>query len=291
MAYTHFNKVSGVTGLGVGAKGSEVVVADSSGNLTHGGTALTATAAELNIMDGVTSTALEINSVDKSAKSVFFDDFNMYQASFTEADSPYVLNSGSDGASVDAAISAAAGGTVALACGAGNGTDGVDLSNMIIAYPYTASAGNLTFEARVKVSAITNAQFFVGFTDVTTLELPVTIADTTVTTVMSDGVGFAYDAAATTDQWYCCGVKSNTDATGQAISGVAPKTSYQLLKIIIDTDGAGATFYIDGTLVGTLTANAVTAATAIYAGVHCSGDGTASKTLTCDYISVSHDRV
>ena len=48
MGYTHFDKVSGENGLAVGKKGSEVVVADSSGNLSHGGTALTATAAQLN---------------------------------------------------------------------------------------------------------------------------------------------------------------------------------------------------------------------------------------------------
>lgn len=48
MGYVHYDKVSGVSGLGVGAKGSEVEVADSFGNLSHGGTALAATAAELN---------------------------------------------------------------------------------------------------------------------------------------------------------------------------------------------------------------------------------------------------
>jgi hypothetical protein len=62
MGYTHYDKVSGETGLAVGVKGSEIVVADSSGNLTHGGTAITATAAELNQMDGVVSTAAQLNS-------------------------------------------------------------------------------------------------------------------------------------------------------------------------------------------------------------------------------------
>ena len=62
MGYTHYDKVSGETGLAVGVKGSEIVVADSSGNLTHGGTAITATAAELNQMAGVVSTAAQLNS-------------------------------------------------------------------------------------------------------------------------------------------------------------------------------------------------------------------------------------
>lgn len=62
MGWTHFSKVSGVNGVGVGAKGSEVEIADSSGNLSHGGTAVSATATELNIMDGVTATTAEINT-------------------------------------------------------------------------------------------------------------------------------------------------------------------------------------------------------------------------------------
>ena len=48
MGYTHFEKVSGKTGLGVGKKGSEIVVANSSGNLFQAGTQVTSTAAEIN---------------------------------------------------------------------------------------------------------------------------------------------------------------------------------------------------------------------------------------------------
>ncbi len=64
MGYTHFDKVAGENGIAVGAKGSETTVADSSGSLYQGGTKVTATAAELNIMDGVTATAAEINKLD-----------------------------------------------------------------------------------------------------------------------------------------------------------------------------------------------------------------------------------
>jgi len=51
MGYTHFDKVSGKNGLAVGAKGSEVVVANASGNLHQAGTQITATADELNLND------------------------------------------------------------------------------------------------------------------------------------------------------------------------------------------------------------------------------------------------
>jgi len=52
MGYTHFDKVSGKNGLAVGAKDSEVTVADSSGYLYQVGTKITATAAEINKLDG-----------------------------------------------------------------------------------------------------------------------------------------------------------------------------------------------------------------------------------------------
>ena len=55
MAYTHFDKVSGINGIGVGKKGSEIAVADSTGQLRQTGTAVTATAAEINKLAGVTA--------------------------------------------------------------------------------------------------------------------------------------------------------------------------------------------------------------------------------------------
>lgn len=48
MGYTRFNKVVGQAGVYVGANGSEVQVADSSGVPSIAGVALTATAAEIN---------------------------------------------------------------------------------------------------------------------------------------------------------------------------------------------------------------------------------------------------
>jgi hypothetical protein len=47
MAFSHFKRLSGILGLWVGKAGAEVQVADASGNLSHGGTALLA-ATDLN---------------------------------------------------------------------------------------------------------------------------------------------------------------------------------------------------------------------------------------------------
>lgn len=61
MGKTHFDAVSGETGLYVGVKGSEIQVASSTGQLSQSGTAITSSAEELNTMDGVLATAAEIN--------------------------------------------------------------------------------------------------------------------------------------------------------------------------------------------------------------------------------------
>jgi hypothetical protein len=80
MGYTHHDKVSGVNGLAVGAKGSEIVVAGATGSLYQNGDVITATAAEINaiaggglsaaelgILDGATVTTAELNTLDASA--------------------------------------------------------------------------------------------------------------------------------------------------------------------------------------------------------------------------------
>jgi len=64
--YSHIGKPSGEEGLFVGAAGSEVQVASSTGQLYQSGTALTATAAELNLLHGVTATTTELNQIDNA---------------------------------------------------------------------------------------------------------------------------------------------------------------------------------------------------------------------------------
>jgi len=64
MGTTHFDKVSGITGVYVGKKGAEVAVASLTGQLYQSGTAVTSTAAELNVLDGITTTVAELNILD-----------------------------------------------------------------------------------------------------------------------------------------------------------------------------------------------------------------------------------
>ena len=62
--YAHIGKPSGEEGIFVGVEGSEVQVASATGGLYQSGTEVTASAAELNILDGVTASTAEINLVD-----------------------------------------------------------------------------------------------------------------------------------------------------------------------------------------------------------------------------------
>ena len=48
MGYTHFDKVSGINGIGVGKKGAEKQIANADGHLYQGETEITATGAEIN---------------------------------------------------------------------------------------------------------------------------------------------------------------------------------------------------------------------------------------------------
>lgn len=70
MGYTHIDKPVGKEGVFVGAKGAEVQVASSTGALYQSGTAITATAAELNKLSGVTKTTTQINQGTDSYEAV-----------------------------------------------------------------------------------------------------------------------------------------------------------------------------------------------------------------------------
>ena len=63
MGYTHFDKVSGINGIGVGKKGAEKQIADADGHLYQGETEITATGAELNLLAGCGLSALQLQKL------------------------------------------------------------------------------------------------------------------------------------------------------------------------------------------------------------------------------------
>lgn len=218
-------------------------------------------------------------------KVVLFDHFTNQ---VTEAASPWILNSGTNGTAVDPAFNAQMGGVWRLTSGVDGGGFAADGSQMVGAVPWTANMGGLVFETKLHINtAITTVRVNAGLTDVTSLELPASINGTTVTTNLSDGCVFVYDTEQTTDQWYAIGVDTNTDATGNAITGVAPVADiWQVLRIEVDRDGVGASFFVNGTRVGRLTANATTPTVNLYPTVIVSSTTTTSRLVDVDYILV-----
>jgi peptidoglycan hydrolase-like protein with peptidoglycan-binding domain len=97
MGYTHNKGFSATeSGFAVGEKNNEITVIDSSGNLYQAGTQITATAAELNILDDATVTTAELNELDLSAVGAVskIKKINMTAADFednTEVDTGWDL--------------------------------------------------------------------------------------------------------------------------------------------------------------------------------------------------------
>lgn len=157
---------------------------------------------------------------------------------------------------------------------------------------WKASNGGLELEVRfLPVSAVTTVAYFVGFTDTlatTTLEEPITLSGTTFTTNATDAVGFVYDTAATTDNWYAMGVKNGTDATA-VDTGYAPTVGVDILRIAVNKDG-DAYFYIDGVEVGVVE-DAITPTVSITPIVSVMARTTTSRSVDVDYIAIKMDRV
>jgi len=221
----------------------------------------------------------------------FFDDFT--QQTLTEVDGMWIENSGTDAQAVDAAIVATAeGGQITIVSGNLDGTMAADGSQVVGHLPVQADSGGVVFETRLHIdTAITTVSVCAGLTDSTSLEEPASIATATITTVLSDGVVFCFDSAATTKQWYAIGVDTNTDATGNALTGSAPVAdTFQVLRIELDADGATARFYVDGVFKIGLTANAATPTVNLFPTVTVNATTTTSRSVDIDYIYVGHNR-
>lgn len=221
-------------------------------------------------------------------RTVLFDDFH---GPFVDATTG-LWNSvaGSDDLAVAAAFDAAeVGGAIDLNCGDGNGTPAADLSAVHgLSIGWTISKAPLVFQIGVKLSAITNVEVFVGFTDAIATEIAYTMSGTTLTAVADDGAGFLFDTSATTDNWKGVG---SLGTSGQAVDlGTAPTAAtYQELRLEVDGSG-NATFLIDGTQVGALSTLVDTTSLVPVMSINGDGSNTATRVLTVDYIHVSQAR-
>lgn len=223
---------------------------------------------------------------------LIYDDF-MVQ-SLLETSTPWILNSGSDDVAVDPAVTSTkeAGGVIQLVSGDDGGGVAADGSQIVSAIPVQADDGyGIVMEARLKiVSAVTTVQVCVGFTDSTSLELPVSIGGSdALTTTASDFAGFVYDTGADTDRWFGVAVDSDTDDTSSASTGIVPVAdTYQVLKVEVAPSGNVVRFSIDG--VEVLKFNPGSAGVSpnvnLYPTIIVNSTTTTSRTVKVDYVKV-----
>lgn len=200
---------------------------------------------------------------------------------------------GSDGQTVSFAISAHESGMVRATAGddaaATMAVNGVQLYKQL---GWKANQGNLTMEARVRISAITNISLFVGFTDrFDALEMPINSAASanTLTSTATDAVGFMFDTSMTNDFFWLTGVKADTDAT-HINTGIAPvAATWIVLRVELDTSG-NSHFYINDAFAGSVT-DALTATVALAPTIAAFTRSAASATVDVDYVQILASRV
>ena len=217
----------------------------------------------------------------------FFDDFERLDTA------RWLATEGTDSATSNAAILAGGvGGVLRLTTGdAGTGlaADTEQLTHNTLLFK--AANGNLVFEIRVKLSAITTCWAFFGFTDTVAaaLEAPIMSAGSadTLTSNATDAVGFMFDTRMSTDNWWLVGVKADTDATAQN-TGYAPVAdTYEVLRVEVDTSG-NAVFFRNGLKIGSRMSNAITASVALTPVLAASKTSVAaSMTVDIDYVHAS----
>jgi len=221
-----------------------------------------------------------------------FDDF-IYQT-LTAANTPWILNKGTDETAIAPAIAVITErGTARLI--SGNTTGGLIADNgsqLVCAIPVQADTVGLAVEARLFISNILNISVNFGLTDITTLEEPFEIgASDAITSNASDACCFVFDDGADTKEWFACAVDSDADDTGNSSTGIAPVSGVnQTLRIEVNNTGNTITFYIGGVLVKTLSNAGVTPNVNLYATVVVNSTSTISRYVSLDYISISHNR-
>lgn len=201
---------------------------------------------------------------------------------------------GSDGACVDWTVTPALNGTVVGTIGNTTATMAVSGVQLDRGLDYRADAGDLVFEARVKLSVITNIAVFLGFTDQTAaLEMPIQSAASadTFTTNATDAVGVMFDTSMTTAKWWLTGVANDVDAT-MANSALAPvAATYETWRVALSAAGV-ATFFRNGLMIGAPLQTAVTPTILLTPVIAAFNRTTAgAPTVTADYVHVSSLRV
>jgi hypothetical protein len=205
-----------------------------------------------------------------------------------------------------------AGGTLAITAQQVNGTvqgttDGTDEDAGLLCTGliYLPSNGFLRLEARAKISVITTARMFIGFSDATTEAdlLPMSIAGTTWTTTASTAAGLCYSSAATTANWTAMCVDTDVDLStpplaDRILTGCAPVAdTYQTFIVELQDQGTGlspvGTFSIiddNGKIYTKRFTTNLTRGTLLCGAIGFQNEGAVAHTMTIDYIEVINSR-
>jgi hypothetical protein len=253
-----------------------------------------ASAAYITRDTGTTWVALS-STADYETFAEFFEDFQ--GMADTEVDHNFILNSGTDAQALDPVhVPGYPTGVWKLTTGDADGTVAADGSQLVWSdRPIKlANAGGVTeVEAKLRINtAITDVSLFFGLTDSTALEEAFTNSADTITAVATDACGFLYDTDATTDTWWMCAVDTGTSDAGDAALATAPVAdTYQTLKMIISSDGATISFYIDGTLAGAMSGDVgVGDDVTLYPTICACSTTTTSKVAFVDWMRVKVTR-
>jgi hypothetical protein len=230
----------------------------------------------------------ELDLIDIRARSTMFDDF---LAAGIDGRWSSTAGSGTSNAAATT-VAGALNGAITLKSASDDGTHAANFSTLTTdQLNYLASQGGLTIEARCKISDVSEAYFFVGFTDTisTTVEGPIFMNAAAIDSDATDACGVVYDIDATTDVFTVGGVKNGTDTDPQLSSITPVDDTWFTVRVEVSAAGAVQGF-INNAPIGDPVANAVTTSVALTPAVFIGNRSANQVTLTVDYIMVKGNR-
>lgn len=230
----------------------------------------------------------ELDLIDARARSTLFDDF---LAAAIDGRWSSTAGSGTGNAAATT-VAGALNGTITLKSASDDGAHSANLSTITTdQLNYTAAQGGLLIEARCKISDVSEAYFFVGFTDTisTTVEAPIFMNAGVIDSDAANACGVVYDVDATTDVFTVGGVKADTDTDPQLSTVTPVDDTYFTVRVEVSAAGAVQGF-INGNAIGNPVANAVTTSTPLTPAVFIGNRSANQVTLTVDYIMVKGNR-
>ena len=266
---------------------SKAVIADANVNIG----VVKATALHIGASgaeEQVNATADELNAADMSTVTLFED----FLGDALNADIVNV-KAGSGTGNAVAIVAAAQGGQIEIKTASDDGVITANASALEFGgLHWKANQGGLMMEARVQIDNITDAMFFIGFTDTlpnTTLEAPIFLVAADIDSDATNACGVLYDTDGTTEEWCHGGVKADTD-TVPAFNGAAPVNA-TWVTVRVEVSAAGAVQgFIDGTAIGVAVAAAVTITTPLCPVIVAVNRGGAARNLLVDYVWVQANR-